>query len=171
MTDKLPSYNVRSYEDQREHNRQYRDALGAYPTGVAIVCGRGGDGHPQGLTINSFASVSLDPPLVLWSLASTSESLAAFEKGKPFSLTILSEGQENLAQLFASEGADRFADTPTQDGVNGVPIIDGGSAFFECSTFAVHDGGDHKIIVGQVTRFGESGASSLLYHKGMFRPL
>ncbi len=171
MTDMDKPYNVRAYADKREHDRQYRDALGAYPTGVAIVCGRAPDGRPQGLTINSFASVSLEPPLVLWSLASASESLSAFKVGCPFSLTILSEGQEDLAQLFATPGSDRFADTLTHDGQNGAPIVDGGAAFFECSTFATHDGGDHKIIVGEVGRFGESGLSSLLYHKGMFRPL
>lgn len=165
------SYKVRSFSDHAEHARQFRDALGAYPTGVAIVCARHTDGRCVGLTINSFASVSLDPPLILWSLANGSESMDAFAVGKPFTLTILSEAQEDVARLFARDGVDRFKESACFEAANGVPIVEGGAAYFECVVHAVHDGGDHRIIVGRVARFGESKLSSLVFHKGMFRPL
>jgi flavin reductase (DIM6/NTAB) family NADH-FMN oxidoreductase RutF len=134
--------------------REFRRALGAFPTGVAIITTVGADGRPVGLTCNSFSSVSLDPPLVLWSLRSESKSLAAFRDASHFAINILSKGQSQLSSRFASSAVlDKFEGVAFTEGAGGAPIIEGCLAHFHCKTFAEHEAGDHIVFIGQVEQF------------------
>jgi 3-hydroxy-9,10-secoandrosta-1,3,5(10)-triene-9,17-dione monooxygenase reductase component len=153
------------------NTRSFRDALGNFTTGVTIITTLVQSGEPYGLTANSFSSVSLDPPLVLWSLAKTSRCLTAFMEADSFAVHILSCDQEGLAMQFASALEDRFADTETTAGFRGVPLLDGCSARFECEIEHRYDGGDHIILVGRVKSFEKGDKEPLLFHRGRFAKL
>ena len=133
--------------------RLLRDALGRYATGVAVVTAREeGDGGPVGITINSFASVSLDPALVLWSAARTSARYRHFVAAQAYAIHVLRADQRSLADRFIR--ADQaFEDFPYRVNEAGVPLIEGTLARFECSAETRHEGGDHTILIGRVTRF------------------
>ncbi|MEM7615575.1 MAG: flavin reductase family protein, partial [Pseudomonadota bacterium] len=131
--------------------RAYRDALGCFATGVAVITTLT-DRGPLGITANSFASVSLDPPLVLWSPARTSARFPAFEAATHFAIHILAEDQRALSDRFARQGED-FGGVDHQPGLGDAPLIEGCSARLECAHSAGHDGGDHLIVVGEVLRF------------------
>ena len=153
--------------------RILRDALGCFATGVTIVTTMNADNEPIGLTANSFTSVSLDPPLILFSLAKTSANLETFEKAGKFAVNVNHIGQQPAAGKFASRGVARF------DGVDwalreagGSPILAGSLASFDCTTHAVHDGGDHLIFIGHVNYASfEPHRDPLLYFRGKFRRL
>ena len=153
--------------------RILRDALGCFATGVTVVTTIGSDGEPIGLTANSFTSVSLDPPLILFSLARSSANLSAFELAGRFAVNVLHIGQQPLGGRFAARGVSRF------DGVEwaladetGSPILAGSLASFDCATHAVHDGGDHLIFIGKVRQaWFEPHRDPLLYFRGKFRRL
>ena len=148
---------------------EFRTALGMFATGVTIVTARSATGEPVGLTANSFNSVSLDPPLVLWSLARSAASMPAFSAGSHYAINILSADQQALAQRFATKGVDRFADLAFVDGAGGAPLLSGAAAWFECFNRSRYDEGDHVIIVGEVERCSHrTGASPLLFHGGKF---
>lgn len=150
-------------------SRGLRDALGCYGTGVAIAATRDADGAPVGLTINSFSSVSLDPPLILWSLDLNSGSLSVFRQAQAFSISVLSQEQAALARRFASPVLSRFGDAPHHEGSLGVPVIGNALASFECAVEARHPGGDHEIIIGRVRRISHRlGGRPLLFWKGRF---
>ncbi len=150
--------------------RQLRRALGRWPTGVAIAtCGRVGN-EMAGLTINSFASVSLDPPLILWSLAKAASVAPIFEAAPVFAINVLEAGQEALARRFA-EREDRFAGLALEEGLESLPLIPGAIAVFECRRVAVHPGGDHWILLGEVLRVTTRPGRALAFHEGMFREL
>jgi 3-hydroxy-9,10-secoandrosta-1,3,5(10)-triene-9,17-dione monooxygenase reductase component len=149
--------------------RAFRDALGQFATGVAIVTACGEDGERVGATVSSFNSVSLDPPLVLWSLDKNARSRAAFEASTHFAVHILTVEQRELAQLFARRGADKFAGLQCRQGVGGVPLLEQCAACFECETRHRYDGGDHIIFVGEVLQFERQSGSPLLFHGGSFR--
>ncbi len=153
-----------------EQSKLFRNGLGKWATGVAIVAMRDDQGHRYGLTINSFASLSLNPPLVLWSLDKQAESVSAFEQKRPFNVSILSDHQQDLALKFASQ-EERFLDTPCLEGKNGAPIIMGASAFFECDFHKAIDGGDHILFIGKVTHHGVNEKNPLLFHNGMFKTI
>ena len=146
--------------------RGFRNALGAFTTGVTIVTTRDAEGHDVGLTVNSFNSVSLEPPLVLWSLARSSGSLGAFVEAEYFAVHILGARQEALSNLFAKRGADKFAGIELGRGHGGVPLLDGCAARFECRTAYRHEGGDHEIFVGEVLTFEHFDAAPLVFQKG-----
>jgi 3-hydroxy-9,10-secoandrosta-1,3,5(10)-triene-9,17-dione monooxygenase reductase component len=146
--------------------RGFRNALGTFTTGVTIVTTRDPTGHDVGLTVNSFNSVSLDPPLVLWSLARSSGSLPAFLGAEYFAVHILGAGQEALSNRFAQRGADKFADLAIARGRGGVPLLDGCAARFECRTAYCYKGGDHEIFVGEVLSFEHFDQSPLVFQKG-----
>jgi flavin reductase (DIM6/NTAB) family NADH-FMN oxidoreductase RutF len=149
--------------------REFRSALGMFATGVTIVTTRGEDGQPVGLTANSFNSVSLEPPLVLWSLSQAAASLPAFRDGSHYAIHVLAADQRALAERFAAKGADRWSGLEVQDGVGGAPVIAGAAATFECFNRSRYDEGDHVIFVGEVERcVWREGASPLLYHGGRF---
>jgi 3-hydroxy-9,10-secoandrosta-1,3,5(10)-triene-9,17-dione monooxygenase reductase component len=146
--------------------RAFRNALGAFTTGVTIVTTRDTQGRDVGLTVNSFNSVSLEPPLVLWSLARSSASLQAFVDAPYFAVHILGARQEALSNLFAKRGVDKFAGLALQRGHGDVPLIDGCSARFECRTSFRHEGGDHEIFVGEVLTFEHFDVAPLVFQQG-----
>lgn len=133
--------------------REFRRALGAFPTGVAVVTTRAPSGAFVGLTINSFSSLSLEPPLVLWSLQRASPSLEAFDRARHFAVNVLSEEQVDLSRRFASQMPNKFSDLEVRAGLDGLPLLGGCAARFECRAAARHNGGDHVLFIGQVERF------------------
>jgi flavin reductase (DIM6/NTAB) family NADH-FMN oxidoreductase RutF len=148
---------------------EFRDALGMFATGVTIVTARAANGRLVGLTANSFNSVSLAPPLVLWSLARSAASMAALSTGSHYAVNILAADQKALAERFASKDVDRWADVAFTEGVGGAPVLAGAAASFECFNRSRYDEGDHVIFVGEVERCTHRpGASPLLFHGGRF---
>lgn len=148
---------------------EFRAALGMFATGVTIVTARGPDGAPVGLTANSFNSVSLTPPLVLWSLSRRAGSMAAFSTGSHYAINILAADQHALAERFASKAVDRFAGVAWHEGTAGAPVIDGAVAVFECFNRSRYDEGDHVIFVGEVERCAHrAGAQPLIFHGGRY---
>ena len=140
-----------------------------FATGVTIVTARDTQGAFIGLTANSFNSVSLTPPLVLWSLARSAGSMAAFSTGSHYAINILSADQQDLARQFAVRGGDRFAGVQFDTGAGGAPLLHGAAATFECFNRSRYEEGDHVIFVGEVERCSHhAGASPLLFHGGKF---
>ena len=140
-----------------------------FATGVTIVTARTDDGTLVGLTANSFNSVSLTPPLVLWSLARNAGSMAAFSAGSHYAINILSADQQALARQFAARGTDRYAGVDYTLGASGAPLLAGAAATFECFNRSRYEEGDHVIFVGEVERCAHRvGASPLLFHGGRF---
>jgi flavin reductase (DIM6/NTAB) family NADH-FMN oxidoreductase RutF len=152
--------------------RAYRDALASFPTGVAIVTTLAG-GVAVGLTCNSFSPVSLEPPLVLWSLRRESSSMHAFSNAPAFAINVLTKQGSDLSARFASKAiADKFAGVEHSAGYRGVPLLAHCTARFECSAFAQHEAGDHVIFIGRVERFDVgSGDDSLVFYRGAYRHL
>jgi flavin reductase (DIM6/NTAB) family NADH-FMN oxidoreductase RutF len=148
-----------------------RRALSFFPTGVAVVTTLGAAGEPVGVTISSFNSVSLDPPLILWSLARTASRRPAFAAHGAFAVNVLAAAQEGLARHFAVTKGDRFAGVGWRPGLAGVPVLDGAAATFECAPWAIYPGGDHEIVLGEVRRFDHADAVPLVFGKGLFAPL
>lgn len=148
---------------------EFRAALGTFATGVTIVTARTVDGQIIGLTANSFNSVSLDPPLVLWSLAQAAGSLPVFSTGSHYAINILAAEQKALAERFALKGADRWAGVGFDEGSGGAPLLHGAAASFECFNRSRYEEGDHVIFVGEVERCTHrAGASPLLFHGGRY---
>ncbi len=129
-----------------------REALGNFVTGVTVITTRNA-GELHGLTANSFSSVSLEPPLVLFSLSRTAECFAAFERAKSFAVNVLRSDQEALSSRFATKNVDKWTGVGRRAGHDGCPLLDDAIATFECRTTARHDGGDHVIYVGEVVAF------------------
>jgi len=151
--------------------RSLRDALGEFATGVAVVTACSRDGQPVGVTINSFASVSLDPPLVLWSLGLHSPSLAVFEACSHYAVNILAVDQAELSQRFAQSQNDKFAGIGTRVGAGGTPLLPDCCAWFECRNELRYPGGDHIILVGHVENFSRQEKPPLIFHGGQYRAL
>jgi flavin reductase (DIM6/NTAB) family NADH-FMN oxidoreductase RutF/pimeloyl-ACP methyl ester carboxylesterase len=152
--------------------RTLRDAMGCFATGITIVTGTDASGAPVGLTANSFTSVSLDPPLLLVCIANSAGSGAVLREATHFGVNVLQIGQQPASNRFAGRGEDRFAATPWSPGETGVPLLDGALGSFECRRYAVHDGGDHFILVGEVVRAQfEPRRDPLLYFRGKYRRL
>jgi flavin reductase (DIM6/NTAB) family NADH-FMN oxidoreductase RutF len=147
----------------------FRAALATFATGVTIVTARDAQGAPVGLTANSFNSVSLEPPLVLWSLSRQAGTMPAFARGSHYAIHILAAGQHALAERFASRDVDRFAGVAWREGSNGVPLFDGAAAIFECFNRSRYEEGDHVIFVGEVEHCERSpGAQPLIFHGGRY---
>jgi len=147
----------------------FRSALGRFATGVTIVTTCDEHGQPVGLTANSFNSVSLNPPLVLWSLSRTARTHAAFSRNPHYAVHVLAADQQPLAARFATKDIDRFAGLAWQPGLGEVPILDGALAVFECRKTNQHDEGDHVIFVGEVLRCAlQRQAAPLIYHGGQY---
>lgn len=152
--------------------RTFRDALGCFATGVTIVTAMDGEGKPIGLTANSFTSVSLDPPLLLVCIANNAGSAPALEGAERFAVNVLQIGQQLTSNRFAGKGEDRFGATPWAVGEFGTPVLTGSLASFECERHAVHEGGDHFILVGRVLKASfEPQRDPLLYFRGKYRRL
>jgi 3-hydroxy-9,10-secoandrosta-1,3,5(10)-triene-9,17-dione monooxygenase reductase component len=155
-------------------SREFRDALGLFATGIAVVTASGADGQLAGVTVNSFTSVSLDPPLVLVSLARTIRSFEIFAAAKHFAVSLLREEQRHLSTMFASTNADKFAGPHHRPGTLSCPIIHPNLVAFECETYARHDGGDHELLLGRVIRLEPAQMTPprpLVYFRGQYREL
>lgn len=149
--------------------QEFRASLGMFATGVTIVTARAADGTLVGLTANSFNSVSLSPPLVLWSLGQRAGSMAAFRNGLHYAINVLAADQQALAERFAARNVDRWAGVAFSEGGNGAPLLQGAAAVFECFNRSQYTEGDHVIFVGEVERCAhDPAASPLLFHGGRF---
>ena len=154
--------------------RQFRDALAQFATGVTVICAPAAGGGYAGFTANSFNSVSLDPPLIVWSLAEGSETLAAFRHAGHYSVNVLAHDQVELARRFSRPHADRFAGVPYRLGAGGAPLIEGCIAWFECRHHARHRAGDHVLFIGEVLNCERRNGIGLVFHHGRYgttRPL
>lgn len=154
-------------------SRAFRQALGHFPTGVAIVTTRAADGRAVGLTINSFSSLSLDPPLILWSLVNHSPNLDSFERCRHFVINVLSQAQVDAALGFANpQVKDKFELASHHEGEEGVPVLDGCVATFVCENYLRHEGGDHTLFMGKVVRHAvRTELEPAVFHRGRFMAL
>ncbi|WP_144636595.1 flavin reductase family protein [Bordetella genomosp. 13] len=149
--------------------RYFRNALGRFATGVTVVSAALPDGTPVGLTVSSFNSVSLDPPLVLWSLSQGSSSLALFRECERYVVNVLSSEQIALARRFATgKSTERFQGLPMMRAPGGTPMLTGCAAWFECGNRSQYPEGDHLIMVGSVLHCGHTDAAPLVFHAGGF---
>jgi flavin reductase (DIM6/NTAB) family NADH-FMN oxidoreductase RutF len=146
--------------------REFRNALGNFATGVTIVTACGKDGRLAGVTASSFNSVSLDPPLVLWSLTKESPSLKIMEEASHFCVHVLSAEQSELGMKFAKAGDDKFAGVTYLEGLGGAPMFENCLANFQCRNVVHHEGGDHVIIVGEVEAFDVHQGEPLIFFRG-----
>jgi 3-hydroxy-9,10-secoandrosta-1,3,5(10)-triene-9,17-dione monooxygenase reductase component len=147
---------------------ELRRALGRFGTGVAIVSTRAEDDRPVGVTVNSFNSVSLAPPIVLWSLSKASSSLQAFDTAGRFVIQVLAVDQVGLSRRFSSRVPDKFDGVPHRHGLGGLPVIEGCTAAFECLTVERLAVGDHILFLGRVESFHQCQGTSLLYCQGRY---
>ena len=149
--------------------RVMRTALGQYATGVAVATTLASDGCPVGLTVNSFSSLSLDPPLVLWCLSLGSASLSAFTAADYFAINVLAASQERLARMFAARAPDRFADLIWHCGARGMPLLHGRQCAYICRRTEQIHRGDHLIIIGQLEEYEVvAGRAPLIFYDGRF---
>jgi flavin reductase (DIM6/NTAB) family NADH-FMN oxidoreductase RutF len=150
---------------------KFRHALGDFATGVAIITARNPEGELTGMTVNSFASVSLTPPLVLWNLSLGSPSVPIFERATHYAVNILRADQAALSQRFARRGEDKFKGIKYRHGVGETALLPNCVAWFECRITARHPAGDHLIMVGEVERFRRASGNPepLLFHHGKYR--
>lgn len=152
--------------------RTLRDAMGCFATGITVVTAHNAEGVPVGLTANSFTSVSLDPPLLLVCVANTSSNAAILRGAERFAVNLLHLGQQPTSSRFAGKAEDRFAETPWEVGEMGPPVLTGSLGAFECAREAVHEGGDHFILLGRVLKATfEPRRDPLLYFRGKYRRL
>lgn len=149
-------------------SRQLRQVLGAFPTGVTVVTTVDAQGKAFGVTANSFSSVSLDPPLVLWSQALTSSSHHAFRDSDRFVVNIMADDQVHIANRFARSGDDKFAGISVRPGLGGVPVIEGSAATLECVKVAAYPGGDHIVFIGRVEHIDRQPRKSLAFGDGRY---
>jgi len=148
--------------------RAFRRALGNFATGVTVVTAADASGRKVGVTANSFNSVSLDPPLVLWSIDKRSSSHGVFEEASHFAVNVLAADQIDLSNNFARPKDDRFAEIAYEPGEGGAPVFADCAARFHCEKYQQVDGGDHWIMIGKVVAFDDFGRSPLLYHQGAY---
>ena len=168
MADKPTRHEYRSGHDPRT----LRDALGCFATGVTVVTCLDLNEKPAGLTVNSFTSVSLDPPLLLVCIAKAAASAGALAGAPNFAVNVLQTGQQPASIRFSTRDQDRFGATPWSCGEAGAPILRDSLGVFECERFAVYDGGDHHILVGRVVKASfDAGLDPLLYFRGSYRRL
>jgi flavin reductase (DIM6/NTAB) family NADH-FMN oxidoreductase RutF len=163
----MPSINGPSSVLQAQA-REYRRALGRFPTGVAFVAARTVEGQAAGMLINSFTSVSLAPPMVLWCLGLTASSRPVFSAASTFAVSILAEDQKSLLGDLSRPLVQRLSGVPIRDGLGGAPVIDNAVAVFECTVATVTRAGDHEVYLGQVERFDLRDEEPLAYLAGRY---
>lgn len=149
-------------------SREFRNALGEFATGVTVITTLDADSNPVGVTASSFNSVSIEPPLVLWSLAKNSGSLSAYQNSGYFCVHVLAAEHESLSQNFAMRGTDKFANIEWQKGLGNVPLLPEFAAQFQCKTSYQYEGGDHVIFVGEVIDYETREHAPLVFHKGSY---
>ena len=154
--------------DPSDRRRGLRDAFGTFMTGVTVVTTKDATGKPLGFTANSFASVSLDPPLLLVQISRNSVNYVKFTTATGFAVNILSEGQKDISTTFARPSEDRFAGIDWQAGPQGSPILAGVSAWFDCALHQVVEAGDHAILIGRVEAFHATASPGLGYYRGTY---
>ncbi len=149
--------------------KRFRRALGQFPTGVTVITTVSSDGQLIGVTASSFNSVSMDPPLILWSIAKNAYSAKAFEDGACFVVNVLGKHQAGLSNNFASQGKNKFQNVSFTEGIGGCPVLEDSAGHFECKTWSTYDGGDHIIIVGEVIEFhGSDSTMPLVFARGSY---
>ena len=148
--------------------KEFRRALGNFATGVTVMTAQNSQGERVGMTANSFNSVSLDPALILWSIDKHSASYRIFAEASHFAVNVLSAAQIELSNHFARRSEDKFAGIIFESGYGQAPLLSHCSASFECEKYAIHDGGDHWIMLGRVLRFSDHGRAPLVYHQGAY---
>ncbi|HEX5787184.1 MAG TPA: flavin reductase family protein [Woeseiaceae bacterium] len=146
----------------------FRRALSCFPTGVAVVTTLDAEGAPAGITVSSFNSVSLDPPLVLWSIDRQAACYEVFMNAPYFAVNVLSLAELSLVARFALREGDKFAGLVCRRGLGGIPVLPDFAACFECGTEHRYDGGDHTIIVGRVLAFEDHEKEPLIVHRGRY---
>lgn len=151
--------------------RALRGVLGRFATGVTIVTCLDARGERVGLTANSFNALSLDPPLILWSLRQASPSLAAFSGAAHFAVNVLAESQVDLSRRFASAVPDKFAEGVWSEGLGGAPVLTGAAAVLECALSVQQEAGDHRLFIGRVERVADLAIPPLLFHGGHYHML
>jgi flavin reductase (DIM6/NTAB) family NADH-FMN oxidoreductase RutF len=154
--------------DKSTNESRFKEVMGNYPTGVTVVTTVDKDGVPVGLTVNSFASVSLDPTLILWSIDHRVSTLDVFRNADKFAVHTLASDQSDICSLFASKGTDRFANCNWKLSENGLPIIAGAYGVLQCKSFKNIEAGDHTILIGEVIDIQNEDKEPLLYHKRKF---
>ncbi|KAF3996490.1 flavin reductase family protein [Glaciimonas immobilis] len=154
--------------DGQHDGRQLRNALGRFPTGVTVITTRAPDGKLEGLTANSFSALSLDPPLVLWSVKRNASSLPGFLASGHFAINVLGVAQSDLSQRFATPSENKFSGLVFEDGLGGSPVLEGVLASFECQTESTLDGGDHVLFVGRVHKLSYHDGEPLMFNAGRY---
>jgi flavin reductase (DIM6/NTAB) family NADH-FMN oxidoreductase RutF len=154
---------------ERFDRRDYRKALGQFATGVTVVTARACDGRKVGVTVNSFSSVSLDPPLILWSISRQTPSFTDFSNATHFAVNVLESRQHHLSRQFSTPVPDKFAGVEFGEGTGGVPLLHGAIAQFVCRKVRQYDGGDHVILVGEVEHYKYNEGEPLVFHSGRYR--
>ena len=152
-------------------SQRLRQCLGRFATGVTVVTCADAKGGPCGITANSFSSVSLQPPLVLWNIAKVSNSLQAYLGAKHFAFNVLGEHQQNISDHFARTDHTRFSGIEYSLSDDGVPLLAGTIAVLECRTNEIHDCGDHYIVIGEVLRFDSKAGRPLVFADGDYAAL
>lgn len=152
-------------------SKSFRRALGNFATGVVVVTAQDNEGNKVGMTVNSFTSVSLDPPMILWCVDKKANSLAVFQKAKYFAINILSADQIDISNNFARHKEDRYNGINFTEGIGKALLIEDVSAQFECELVEIIEGGDHLILLGKVLTFNDFGRVPLLYHQGAYASL
>ena len=149
---------------------EYRNAMGHFATGITVVTARNACGQPYGLTVNSFSSLSMDPPLVQWTIKGSSYCWPSFSICTAFAVNILASGQEAVSHAFCKP-VDRFATVEWEEGLDGLPLIRGCLAWIECSMHRIVEGGDHWILMGEVVRARTFERKPLLFWRGRYMPI
>ena len=150
---------------------ELRNALGSFATGVTIITTLGKNGQKVGMTANSFNSVSLTPPLILWSIGKSTNCFEDFMAAEAFAVHVLAEDQQDLSNRFATTSIDRFAELECTEGFLGSPILPHYSACFQCKMSHQYEGGDHIIMLGEVIEFNDNQHQPLLFHRGNYNNL
>lgn len=167
-----PEHDADTGAGRADDARRFRDALGRFATGVTVVAAVDpSTASPVGLTVNSFASVSLDPPLVLWSVGCGATCYPLFQPGLAFTVNVLTTEQLSLARAFARSGHDPWPEVRWHPGPGGAPLIDDSLAWFECVVTARHPGGDHAVVVAEVRHFERGEGEPLVFYAGEFTRL
>ena len=149
--------------------RDYRSALGQFATGVTVVTALAKDGRKIGLTVNSFTSISLDPPLVLWSLSRQATDFAELSAANRFAINVLAANQHHLSRQFSATDADKFSGVEYAEGPAGCPLLQGATAHFLCRKTREFDGGDHLIVLAEVEEYKWRQGDPLVFHSGRYR--
>lgn len=153
--------------------KHLRQVFGRFCTGVTVVCTHDASGRPHGITVNSFSSVSLDPPLILFCITRDSQTLPALEDSRRFSVNILAEAQQDVSSRLAKKGgAEKMEGILTRSEATGAPVVEGALGWLDCEVYAFYEGGDHLIVVGRVVaaEVGEA-RPPLLYFQSAYRTL